>query len=91
MRFHWDPAKRLENLRRHGLDFVDAKRVLLGSTLTIPDDRFEYGEARFITFGLLDDRVVCIVHTETADAIRVISMRKATRREAQEFFRRVEN
>ena len=45
------------------------------------DDREDYGEERFVTFGLLDGRVVAVVHTETEDTIRVISIRKAKKRE----------
>lgn len=81
MKFDWDERKRKANLRRHGIDFVDCESVFAGPTATIPDDRFEYGERRFVTFGLVADRVVSVVHTETADAIRVISIRKATKRE----------
>jgi len=49
------------------------------------DDRWGYGEQRFVTFGLLEGRVVAVVHTESADVIRVISIRKATRREEESY------
>lgn len=49
--------------------------------------RFAYGEERFVTLGLLDGRVVAVAHTETTDIIRVISMRKATKREQAFFFK----
>ncbi len=44
------------------------------------------GEERFVTFGLLEDRVVAVAHTETADTIRVISIRKAKKHEQALFF-----
>lgn len=77
----WDEAKRLANLRKPGLDFVDAEEVFAGVTYTYEDDRMPYAEQRFVTLGLLRDVVVSIVHSEEGDDIRVISMRKATKRE----------
>lgn len=89
MRFTWSPAKRLSNLRQHGLDFLDAPRVFEGATFTFEDDRFAYQEQRFVTLGLLSGVPVSIVHTETAHEIRIISFRKATSREADIFFTHV--
>ena len=86
MRFSWSPAKRLRNLKDHGLDFVDAPRVFEGATFTYEDDRFRYREQRFVTLGLLAGIPVSVVHTETAHEIRIISFRKATSREAGIFF-----
>jgi uncharacterized protein len=81
MRFTWDERKRKSNLRDHGLDFRDAPRVFEGPTFTFEDDRFSYDERRFVTLGFLGGVVVSIVHTETPKVIRVISLRRATRRE----------
>jgi uncharacterized DUF497 family protein len=86
MRFSWSEAKRRSNLIDHGLDFVDAPRVFDGVTYTFEDDRLDYGEERFVTLGLLDGIVVSIVHTESRRSIRVISFRKATKREQAIFF-----
>ena len=60
--FEWDETKRQSNLQKHGLDFVEARQVFAGETTTILDDRFAYGEARFVTFGLLNGRVVVVAH-----------------------------
>ena len=84
--FSWSAAKRVSNLDRHGLDFVHAERVFAGLTFTFEDDRFSYGEQRFVTLGLLDGVPVSLVHTETSHEIRVISFRKATPREARIYF-----
>ena len=81
MRFSWDEKKRRSNLKDHGLDFVDAPRVFEGPTFTFEDDRFAYGEQRFVTLGFLADIAVSLVHTETPSRIHVISFRKATRHE----------
>jgi uncharacterized DUF497 family protein len=64
MCFLWNETKRKSNLVKHQLDFVDAEKVIAGLTFTFEDDRFEYGEPRFITMGLLQDMVVVIAHTD---------------------------
>jgi len=86
MRYTWDEAKRRQNLTDHGLDFVDAPIVFAGFTFTYEDDRFAYGEQRFVSLGLFAGIPVSIVHTETPDEIHIISFRKATRREARLYF-----
>jgi len=91
MEFTWSEAKCAANLEVHGLDFVDAPSVFEGATYTFEDDRFSYSEERFVTLGLLAGIPVSIVHTENAYEIRVISFRKATKREAQIYFRAIQN
>lgn len=86
MRYEWDEAKRRSNLRKPGIDFVGCEEIFAGNTVTIENDRFTYGERRFVTLGLLEGRVVSIVHTETENVIRIISIRKATRRERIYYF-----
>jgi uncharacterized protein len=86
MRFEWDEEKRTANLQKHGIDFGDVATVFKGHTLTIEDDRWNYGEQRFVTFGVLGGQVVAVVHTESTRAIRVISIRKATRNEERNYF-----
>lgn len=89
VRIEWDEAKRRTNLQKHGLDFADAEAVFSGSTVTIEDDRRDYGERRFLSFGLLQGRVVAIAHTETREVIRVISMRKASKHEERGYFSQI--
>jgi uncharacterized DUF497 family protein len=89
VRFEWDEAKRESNILKHGIDFTDAEKVFEGGTVTILDDRFDYGEDRFITLGLLDARVVVVIHTETDAVIRIISARKATKNEEISYFKEV--
>ena len=91
MRFTWSERKRAINLREHGLDFLDAPRVFEGLTFTYEDDRFAYGEQRFITLGLLAGVPVSVAHTESDDEIRIISFRKATGHEERRFFNEVQN
>ncbi len=89
MKFEWDENKRQNNIQNHHLDFAHAPSVFEGDVYTILDDRKDYGEERFITFGLLNGQVVVVAHTETADTIRVISMRKALKYEAESYFRQL--
>ncbi|MGB8327493.1 MAG: BrnT family toxin [Steroidobacteraceae bacterium] len=89
--FTWDEAKRRANLRKHGIDFVDAPRIFQGLTFTAEDDREAYGERRFLTLGLLEDQVVSVAHTERRDGIRIISIRKATKYEARFYFTQITN
>lgn len=91
MEFEWDEAKRLANLRKHGIDFIDVPIVFEGDIVTVEDERFNYGEQRFVTFGLLQGRVVAIVHTEREECIRIISARKATKYEQQIYFEQLSN
>ena len=91
MKFTWSEQKRDVNFKVHKLDFVDASSVFDGLTFTFEDARFAYGEQRFVTLGLLAGNPVSIVHTENNHEIRIISFRKATRREAQIYFSEVQN
>ena len=81
MIYEWDDAKNRSNFVKHGLDFVDAEQVLTGPCVTFVDSRFDYGEERLITLGLLAGRVVIVAHAPRGDTTRIISMRKANRRE----------
>jgi uncharacterized protein len=87
----WSKSKRAANLKAHGLDFVDAPLVFEGVTYTFEDDRFSYGERRFVTLGLLAGVPVSIVHTESSHEIRIISFRKATVRETEIYFRQIQD
>jgi len=89
--FAWDEAKRKANLRKHGIDFLDAPKIFQGLTFTAEDDREIYGERRFLTLGLLEDQVVSVAHTERRDEIRIISIRKATKHEARFYFSQITN
>ncbi len=86
MRFEWDEKKNQINIRKRGFDFADAEIVFDGATFTFDDDRFDYGEERFITLGMLAGEVVVIAHTERGENVRVISMRRATKHEQRLYY-----
>ena len=89
MNFTWDERKRRANIAKHGLDFVDAEKVFAGPMVLFEDDRTDYGEQRMIGIGLLDYLVVIIVHVETDDTVRIISMRKADNDETNLYYENV--
>ena len=89
--FTWSETKCTTNIAKHGLDFADAPSVFDGMTYTFEDDRFSYEEQRFMTLGLLAGIPVSVVHTENDHDIRIISFRKATKREAQIFYDAIQN
>ena len=77
MEFEWDKTKRLTNLSKHGINFIDVPLVFDGEIVTVEDERFSYGEQRFVSFGLLQRRVIAIVHTEREEYTRIISALKS--------------
>ena len=85
----FDPAKRALALKHRGLDFARAGEVFSGLTATVADDRFDYGEIRFITAGHLDSRLVVMVWTQRGEARHVISMRHAHAKEEEIWLRRM--
>jgi uncharacterized DUF497 family protein len=91
MQFTWDESKRQTNFHKHGIDFADVPAMFDGDVFTILDDRFDYRETRYITFGLLKLRVIVVVHTDTNGMIRIISARKATKHEEKLYFKEVGN
>ena len=91
MKITFDDAKRLQTLADRKVDFEDAAQVFAGRTLTIKDDRFDYGEERFQTVGFLEGRMVMIVWTPRGDARHVMSMRKCNDREQARYAHRFED
>jgi uncharacterized DUF497 family protein len=89
MAITFDPAKRAVTLRERNLDFADAGKVFAGVTVEFEDDRFDYGEVRIVSIGLLGTKVVVIVWTDRGDDQHIISMRLATKGEANDYYRTV--
>jgi uncharacterized protein len=83
MRFEWDEPKRLANLAKHGLDFLDADLIFRAALYSYPSER--PGEDRWVTVGLLEGREVALVWTARGDAIRLISFRRARREETRQY------
>ena len=82
-------AKRDLALKHRGLDFARADEVFSGHTATVADNRFDYGEARFITAGHLGGRLVVMVWTQRGEARHIISMRRCHAKEEEIWLRRM--
>jgi hypothetical protein len=87
MEFEWDDTKANSNLKKHGIDFLDAVSIFLDPLrLEWLDDRRKYGEDRFRTIGTESKgHVLHVVYTEREGRIRIISARLATRREREAY------
>jgi hypothetical protein len=85
MSIEYDPAKREQTLRERRLDMARADEIFVGDTLTVVDDRRDYGETRRITIGFLDGRMVVVAWTRRSRARRIISLRKANVREQKKY------
>jgi uncharacterized protein len=88
--FEWDEQKNRANLEKHGLAFDDVQVVFNQPTITFEDDRSDYGERRLITLGRLLGRTVVVVHTPRGENSRIISFRKANRREQEIYQKRLD-
>jgi hypothetical protein len=86
MRITFNRQKWLRTLQERSLDMRRAKDVFAGPHFTRPDLRGDYGEARFITVGWLDARLVVVAWTPRGTARRIISMRHCHEREAKAFY-----
>lgn len=86
MDFEWDAEKNRENIRKHGVDFEDAKRIFDGFTLNAVDERFGYDEIREVSIGLVNaNALVVVIHTDRDGACRIISARPALKRERRRY------
>jgi len=86
MNFEWDEVKNETNIQRHAIDFADVPALFNTLLLTELDDRFDYGENRWLSIGLLGQVVVVVVWTDRdVDTIRIISARKANSNERKRY------
>lgn len=93
MPFEWDENKNQLNIKKHGVDFEEAKELFLNDSLwEIEDKRREYQETRFVGFGYIRNRLMNIVFTKRISGItRVISLRKANQREVKAYEKNFKN
>ena len=81
MQYEWDEAKRLANLIKHGVDFTETEEFCWDTALETVDDRQRYGEERWVALGAIADRIHVMIYTLRGKTIRIISLRKANKRE----------
>ena len=86
MEFEWDLVKNERNIEKHGIDFADAVRIFERPTLTAVDNRRDYGEKRIAAMGTVEDVILYVVYTVRNSVLRIISARRANRRERKKYF-----
>ena len=89
MYYDWDKNKRVANIAKHGVDFADADLFDWASAFESQDDRAHYGEERFVAIGLIGKRLHILIYTKRGRAIRLISLRRANKRE-KEFYEKTQ-
>ena len=87
--FEWDDAKAAENIRKHGVGFVEAVAAFRDNFAIDYFDDIDYGEDRFIHVGLSGGQLLTIVYTEQADHVRIISARRSTKHEQEDYYSQV--
>ncbi len=85
MEFEWDDQKAQRNLQKHHIDFRDAVRVFFDSK-RIDDEDYTTEEERYRTIGLAKGRLLFVAYTWRESRIRIISARKATKYEQQQYY-----
>ena len=88
MRFQFDPTKAKSNLKKHKVSFADAEGVFYDPLAIHSEDPYSAGEERWIAVGMGSaSEILVVVYTFRGDEIRLISVRRATRREMKEYER----
>lgn len=91
MKFEWDENKNKSNLEKHGISFDEAALIFEGKILTRIDERRKYGETREISIGKIGEAVIIVVvHTKRNKKIRIISARKASRKERRRYYEHIQ-
>ena len=85
MRFEWDESKNQRNIRKRGIPFEQVEGFDFESALFVIDSRQDYGEARIRALGLIGERLYALVFTVRGGGLRVISLRKASKREERKY------
>jgi uncharacterized DUF497 family protein len=81
MQYEWDSAKANLNVATHGVAFETVQDFDWQGALILEDTRRDYGEQRFLAYGMIGGRLHALVFTPRGEAVRVISRRKANSRE----------
>jgi len=85
MKIDFDPIKNKNNISLRGLPFDLASDLNWEDAIYITDDRYDYGETRIRAFGFIEDRLHAVVFTPITGGVRIISLRKANKREIRNY------
>ena len=81
MKYEWNENKCNANIAKHGVDFISAEEFDWSTAIEVFDERNDYGEDRWIALGLIGTRLHVLIYTIRFETIRIISLRKANKRE----------
>ena len=85
--FEWDAEKSRRNTAKHGVSFEEAKAVFLDNFVQETfDDRFDYEEERVLSVGMTDLGLLAVINTQRDAYCRIISARRATKKESDDYF-----
>ncbi len=85
MHYDSDDDKNIANIAKHGIGFNLAEKFDWLSAIEIQDNRKDYGEERWISLGPIENRLYVLIYVHRQSCIRIISLRKANKRE-REFY-----
>jgi uncharacterized DUF497 family protein len=85
MEVTYDLAKNATNVRKHRISLNRAEDFDFAAAVYVIDDREDYGEVRYRAISFIDGRLYSLVFTQDGDAIRAISLRKASKYEEEEY------
>jgi uncharacterized DUF497 family protein len=84
--FEWDPAKSAATEQSRGIGFARAAEIFTGRTVEWTDNRHPYSEARVRAVGVSSGEVLHLVYTKRGAVVRIISARRANRKERAQWF-----
>ena len=87
--FEWDENKRLSNIRKHGVDFLDMPGLFKNRVIEQIDMQEDYGEERMLGLGMTGGEVYRIVFTLRDTGVRIISAMKASKNEQKSYYRSI--
>ena len=91
MELEFDPAKNARNIRERGISFERFADMDLETASVVDDTRVDYGERRVTIVGNIDDRLHVAIVTYRGDKVRVISLRRANKREERRHAKKPES
>jgi len=85
MKIEFDPVKDTANIAKHGVSLNDAVNIEWDTLWATQDDRHDYGENRLVGYAYIGLRLYCVVYTDRGNVRRIISLRKANKRELKRY------
>ncbi|QIL80804.1 BrnT family toxin [Diaphorobacter sp. HDW4A] len=87
----FNPLKDAANMQKHGVSLTLANEIEWSDVLCFVDDRADYGEVREVGFTVIEMRLFVVVFVQRGNTMRIISLRKANKREIKLYDQAIEN